>query len=84
MEEEPKPTTTTESAPPAPTPEGPDGQSAASGVEANVGEGSRGHRITKRTVRRRTETEHIDEEITEVLPPQAYPAPPATHPMPVG
>lgn len=41
-------------------------------------------RTIRRTTRRRVETEHVDEEITEVLPPQVYAAPSTTHPAPVG
>lgn len=44
-----------------------------------------GHRVTRRTVRRRVTVEDISEEVTEDLPPHAYRAPrSATHPAPVG
>lgn len=51
---------------------------------AGPDDGARVHRVIKRTTRRRLETEHVEEEITEVLPPRAYAAPPSDHPAPVG
>lgn len=45
-----------------------------------------GHRVTRRTVRRRviTRVEDVEEEITEDLPPHVYRAPAPSHPSPVG
>ena len=44
-----------------------------------------GHRVTRRTIRRRVTVEDVSEEIAEDLPPHAYRAPrSSTHPAPVG
>jgi hypothetical protein len=54
---------------------------AAGGVIAG---GHRGHRVTRRTVRRRETAEDLEETITEEVPIEAYQAPTAAHPAPVG
>lgn len=68
--------------------EHPNGDRAGEGFEEHTettyDEVAGGHRVTRRTVRRREFTEHVDETITEDVPLQAYQAPAGKHPNPVG
>ncbi len=43
-----------------------------------------GHRVIRRTVRRSSSEEHVQETITEDFTPSRYQAPPSAHPTPVG
>jgi hypothetical protein len=54
-------------------------------VETSYQATGRGHRVIRRTTKRRTTTEDIQEDIEEEYPlPAAYPVPGSTHPAPVG
>lgn len=63
---------------------GSEGRSDEAEVVGTDAGGLGGHRVTRRTVHRRVETEDVEEEVTEVLPPHAYTAPHTDHPAPVG